>query len=106
MTITTLAATFSPFIFVVFAFSGLGCSGGLYRIRNPHFLLLPCCLCAVLSMAAITLFLGSMNDYLVSCSDMVWVLWSAFPLCLAMFLGFALGFFITFGNLRLDDFYS
>jgi hypothetical protein len=81
---------------------------GLEGRHWPHFDLLgiPLLVCLVCSLAAMTLFLIAMSDYLVSRVHILLLVWSAFPVCLAMLLGGLLWFFITFGNTTMEDIYG
>jgi hypothetical protein len=91
----------------------LGAGFILYRIwidgRHWPYLdqfAIPCIICAVCSMAAMTMFLICMNDYFVPRSDILLFSFSAFPICLAMFLGCLLWFCMTFGDTTMEDVYG
>jgi hypothetical protein len=66
----------------------------------------PCLVCVICSLAAMTMFLISMSDFVVPRSDILLFLWSAFPICLATGLGCLLWFFVTFGNKTMEDIYG
>jgi len=67
---------------------------------------IPCLICAVCSMASMTMFLISMSDYTVPRSHILLFLWSAFPIGFAMFIGCLLWFCMTFGDTTMADFYG
>ena len=67
---------------------------------------IPCLICAVGSLVAMTIFLISMSEYSALRSSIPMFLWSAFPLCLAFLAGCLLCFLITFGDLSVEDLFS
>ena len=82
----------------------------LYRfwIDGQHWpyldqLAIPCIICTVFSMAAMTMFLISMNDYSVPRSDILLFFFSAFPIFLALFIWCLLWFLIIFGGYKFND---
>jgi hypothetical protein len=67
---------------------------------------IPCMICFVCSMAAMTMFLISMNDRFDPRSDILLFSFSAFPICLAMFLVCLLWFYMTFGDTTMEDIFG
>lgn len=48
---------------------------------------IPCVICVICSLVAMTIFLITMSEYAVRRSSFVWLFWSALPMCLALLIG-------------------
>lgn len=74
----------------------------------PHFAWLPVpgFICFVCSMVSMTIFLMLLDDSSSARSEIFWLIWAAFPICFAVFLGLMLWVSLTFGGASMYDYYG
>ena len=85
----------------------------LYRVwidgkywPHPDLLAAPLLICALCSMAAMTMFLISMDGYSIPRTDILVFLWSAFPVLFGLFLVCLFWLFAIFGTGGTECYYG